>query len=39
MVQQLFEDFKKAGDSGRRKELHNILTELGIGMKLHTGIH
>jgi len=33
-VHQLFIDFKKAYDSGRREVLYNILIEFGIPMKL-----
>ena len=33
-VHQLFIDFKKAYDSGRREVLFNILIEFGIPMKL-----
>jgi hypothetical protein len=33
-VHQLFTDFEKAYDSGRREVLYNILTELGITFKL-----
>jgi hypothetical protein len=33
-VHQLFIDFKKAYDSGRREVLNNILIEFGIPMKL-----
>ena len=33
-MHQLFIDFKKPYDSGRREVLYNILIELGIPMKL-----
>jgi hypothetical protein len=33
-VHQLFIDFKKACDSGRREVLYNILIEFGVPMKL-----
>jgi hypothetical protein len=33
-VHQLFIDFKKAYDSVRREVLYNILTEIGVPMKL-----
>jgi hypothetical protein len=33
-VQQLFVDFKKAYDSVRWEVMYNILTELGVPMKL-----
>jgi hypothetical protein len=32
-VYQLFVDFKKANDSGRREVLYNILIEFGVPMK------
>jgi hypothetical protein len=32
-VHQLFVDFKKAYESGRKKVLHNILIDFGIPMK------
>jgi hypothetical protein len=33
-VHQLFIDFRKAYDSGRREVLYNILIEFGVPMKL-----